>query len=162
MNIKMEFTQNKKDYAKAKVLFKEYANSLDFSLSFQNFDKELENIPGKYSKPDGCIILLRDNFDYVGCIGMRPFDNISCEIKRLYLKPLYRGFGLGKTLTEKVLEYCRKREYKKVYLDTTTRMKSAINIYKSLGFIETSPYYNNPLADVRYFELNLVNDLVKK
>ena len=93
---------------------------------------------------------------------MRPFDNISCEIKRLYLKPLYRGFGLGKILTEKVLEYCRKREYIKAYLDTTARMESAINIYKSLGFIETSPYYNNPLSDVRYFELNLVDTLKKK
>ena len=80
MKINIEFAQDEKDYANAKLLFKEYANSLDFSLSFQNFDKELENIPGKYSKPDGCIILVWDNLDSVGCIGMRPFDNISCDI----------------------------------------------------------------------------------
>ena len=162
MKINIEFAQRKKDYVNARALFKEYANSLDFSLSFQDIDKELENIPGKYAKPYGCIILVSDNLDSVGCIGMRPLDKITCEIKRLYLKPSYRGFGLGRLLTEKVLEYCREREYIKVYLDTTTGMKSAIKIYESLGFIKTSPYYYNPLSNVIYFELNLVNAIKKE
>ena len=101
MKIKIEFAQSEKDYYKTKILFKEYANSLDFSLSFQDFEKELQNIPGKYANPDGCIILVWDNLNSVGCIAMRPLDNITCEIKRLYLKPSYRGFGFGKLLTEK-------------------------------------------------------------
>jgi len=162
MKIKIAFAKTQKDYFNAKVLFKEYAKSLDFSLSFQDIDKELENIPGKYENPNGCIILVWDNLDTVGCVGMRPLENNSCEIKRLYLKPSYRGFGLGKILTEKVIEYCRKSGYIKVYLDTTTRMEPAINIYKSLGFVETSPYYNNPLTDVIFFELNLCNSIKKK
>ena len=125
-------------------------------------DKELENIPGKYKKPDGCIILACKNSDSIGCVGMRPLDGITCEIKRLYIKPDYRGFGLGKLLTKKVLEYCIERGYIKVFLDTTSSMESAINIYKSLGFLETSPYYNNPLSNVIFFELNLDNERGKK
>ena len=93
---------------------------------------------------------------------MRPLDGITCEIKRLYIKPDYRGFGLGKLLTKKVLEYCIERGYIKVFLDTTSSMESAINIYKSLGFLETSPYYNNPLSNVIFFELNLDNERGKK
>ena len=162
MKIKIQFAQSEKDYYTTKILFKEYANSLDFSLSFQDFDKELENIPGKYKKPDGCIILACKNSDSIGCVGMRPLDGITCEIKRLYIKPDYRGFGLGKLLTKKVLEYCIERGYIKVFLDTTSSMESAINIYKSLGFLETSPYYNNPLSNVIFFELNLDNERGKK
>jgi len=162
MKINIKFATSKSDYFNAKKLFIEYSNSLDFSLSFQDFDKELENIPGKYKKPDGCIILAWKNSDSIGCVGMRPLDNITCEIKRLYLKPDYRGFGLGKLLTKKVLEYCVERGYIKVFLDTTSSMESAINIYKSLGFLETSPYYNNPLSDVIFFELNLDNERGKK
>tara|TARA_Y100001970_G_C14250607_1_gene871540 strand:- start:1694 stop:2167 length:474 start_codon:yes stop_codon:yes gene_type:complete len=157
MKIRIKFAENKSDFFNARLLFKEYSDSLDFSLSFQNFEKELENIPGKYSKPHGCIILALDNFDSVGCIGMRPLGKFSCEIKRLYLKPAYRGLGLGKVLAEKIIEYSIERKYTKVFLDTTTKMKEAIKIYKSLGFAETSPYYNNPLHDVIFFELKLEN-----
>ena len=89
MNINIEFAVNKKDFFDAKQLFQEYSDSLNFSLSFQDFEKELETLPGKYSKPFGCIILARDNFDSIGCIAMRPIDKSSCEIKRLFLKPNY-------------------------------------------------------------------------
>tara|TARA_B100001250_G_scaffold277798_1_gene240258 strand:- start:507 stop:992 length:486 start_codon:yes stop_codon:yes gene_type:complete len=157
MQININFAESKKDFLFTKILFIEYARSLNFSLSFQNFEKELDTLPGKYTMPEGCIILARDNLDPIGCIGMRPLDNRTCEIKRLYLKPDYRGNGLGKILAKKILEYCLEMEYIKVYLDTTSRMESALSIYKSLGFIETSPYYENPLPDVIFFELNLLN-----
>ena len=162
MKFKIKFAESKKDFFNAKQLFKEYSDSLEFSLSFQNIDKELDNLPGKYSKPDGCIILAWDNFDSIGCIGMRPIDGLKCEIKRLYLKPNYRGLGLGMLLTKKIISYSKERKYVKAYLDTTSKMKKAISIYKSLGFVEISPYYNNPLPDVIFFELNLENKFNKK
>lgn len=155
MKFKIKFAETKKDFFNAKQLFKEYSDSLNFSLSFQNIDNELDNIPGKYSKPNGCIILAWDNFTPIGCIGMRPLDELTCEIKRLYLKPNYRGLGLGRLLTKNIIAYSRKREYLKACLDTTSKMKKAISIYKSLGFVEISAYYNNPLPDVIFFELNL-------
>ncbi len=93
---------------------------------------------------------------------MRPIDGHKCEIKRLYLKPNYRGLGLGMLLTKKIISYSKERKYVKAYLDTTSKMKKAISIYKSLGFVEISPYYNNPLPDVIFFELNLENKFNNK
>ena len=80
MKIRIDFAENKNDFLNAKLLFIEYAESLEFSLRFQDFDEEINNIPGKYSKPDGCIILAWDNSDCVGCIAMRPSENFDCEI----------------------------------------------------------------------------------
>jgi len=156
MGIRINYAKSTKDFDKTKILFMEYAESLDFSLSFQNFEDEIECVPGKYQKPDGCIILAWEKLDCIGCVCMRPLNDTSCEIKRLYVKPTFRGRGLGQLMTRKIIRYSKERNYTKILLDTITSMKTAIKIYKSLGFVETEPYYNNPLPDVVFFELNLI------
>ena len=157
MTIRINFAESTKDFISAKNLFLEYAESLDFSLSFQNFEEEIECIPGKYKTPNGCIILAWETSDCIGCVCMRPLNDFSCEIKRLYVRPPHRGIGIGRLMTKRIIRYCREKEYTKIHLDTTTGMQSAIKLYKSIGFVETEPYYNNPLPNVIYFELDLIN-----
>ena len=96
MSIRIDFAESKIDFDKARQLFLEYADSLGFSLSFQSFEEELENLPGKYASPDGCILLAWDELECVGCVGLRPLNQNVCEMKRLYVKPAFRRTGIGR------------------------------------------------------------------
>ena len=133
----------------------DYDESLGFSLSFQGFENELEHLPGKYATPEGSILLAWDELDCVGCAELRPLSDDVCEMKRLYVKPLYRGTGLGRLLAEKIVQLGIDKKYTRIQLDTLNSMLSAVGLYKSLGFVETDQYYNNPHPEVVFFELTL-------
>jgi len=137
-------------------LFLEYANSLDFKLCFQDFDKELKELPGQYSMPSGRLILAKEGKKMIGCAGLRMLEPEICEMKRLYVKPEFRRRGIGRGLAELVIEEAKKIGYHRMRLDTVSTMHEAIALYRSLGFKEISPYRLNPLEGATYFELILI------
>lgn len=144
------------EVASVRELFEEYAASLGFDLCFQSFDKELAGLPGNYSLPNGRLWLAVADEGLAGCIALRKLDDETCEMKRLYVRPAFRGTGLGRTLTEKLIEAARQQDYKQMRLDTIPgKMDSAIVLYRSLGFKEIEPYYLNPVAGALFFELRL-------
>jgi ribosomal protein S18 acetylase RimI-like enzyme len=139
----------------AKNLFLEYAGSLDFELCFQDFDTELAELPGEYEAPDGRLFIAELDNKPAGCIALRKIDTNICEMKRLYVKPEYRELGIGKKLAYKLVEEARKIGYKKMRLDTVPSMKTAQNLYYSMGFREIKPYRANPVPGALYMELTL-------
>jgi putative acetyltransferase len=130
-------------------LFLEYARSLGFSLCFQGFDRELATLPGDYAPPSGCLLLALEDGNAAGCVGLRRIDDERCEMKRLYVRPEYRGEGLGRVLAEKVVAEARIVGYRSMYLDTLPVMKEAQALYQSLGFSDCAPYYDNSCAGSR-------------
>jgi GNAT superfamily N-acetyltransferase len=144
------------DIAIARTLFEEYAQSLGFSLCFQNFDRELANLPGEYAPPTGRLLLLSNNEEVGGCIAFRRIDPTTCEMKRLFLRPEFRGKGLGRVLVEAAVQEARQLDYKRMRLDTVQgKMDDAIALYRSFGFHEIEPYYDTPLSETIFMELEL-------
>ena len=155
-NINIYETNPDNDIEEVRSLFLEYANSLNFDLCFQGFDEELKSLPGKYSLPGGFILLAKINDDYVGCIALHDLGDNICEMKRLYVRPEFRGLGIGKSLCDNLIEKSRQIGYKKMRLDTIAeKMQSAIKLYKSYGFYEIPAYYHNPEKGVIYMEMIL-------
>lgn len=139
-----------------KSLFIEYAESLNFSLCFQDFDKEIESLPGKYSLPHGSLILAEIENEFVGCIALKKIEDGICEMKRLYVKPSHRGKQIGKLLVEKIISDAKKIGYKSMRLDTIEgKMGEAISLYKKFGFRKIKSYYKNPEPHTLYMELLL-------
>ncbi|NLJ48384.1 MAG: GNAT family N-acetyltransferase [Candidatus Atribacteria bacterium] len=138
-----------------KQLFLEYAQSLNFSLCFQNFQKELDELPGVYSPPKGLLCLALVNGKPAGCIALKPLGDKVCEMKRLYVRPEFRGLGIGKSLANHLIARARELAYDKMRLDTISTMKEAMALYRSSGFYEIEPYYNNPVEGAHYMEKNL-------
>jgi putative acetyltransferase len=139
-----------------KILFTEYAKSLNFDLCFQGFDEELASLPGKYAPPEGFILLAEFDGEIAGCIALRKLEDGICEMKRLFVRPEFRGHGIGKELCDQLIFKAKEMGYKKMRLDTIKdQMKDAINLYKSYGFIEIPQYYHNPQDGVIYMELSL-------
>jgi putative acetyltransferase len=136
-------------------IFIEYSEFLQVDLCFQNFEQELQTLHQVYSPPQGCIISAKQNEVTVGCVALKPIGEGVCEMKRLYVRPEVRGKGLGRQLVEELISFARKSSYTTMKLDTVSKLKEAISLYRSFGFIETSPYVYNPLSDVFYFELQL-------
>lgn len=144
------------DVQRARTLFEEYASGLGFSLCFQSFDQELANLPGDYAPPDGRLLLAAEGDELAGCIAMRKLEPHVCEMKRLYLRPAYRGRGLGRTLVHSIIDEARKLGYTLMRLDTVPgRMDEAIALYRSIGFIEIGPYCKNPVEGAKFMELDL-------
>ena len=142
--------------ALARELFLEYAGWLGFSLCFQNFDKELAELPGAYAPPRGRLILAQRGGGTAGCVALRPILPEACEMKRLYVRPEFRGRGLGRELAVRVIEEARALGYARMLLDTLPgRMAGAIKVYRSLGFTETAPYYPAPDEGFLFMELKL-------
>ena len=142
--------------AQARELFLEYAESLGFSLCFQNFDQELAGLPGDYAPPGGCLLLAEFQGELAGCVALHRFDHDICEMKRLYLRPKFRGKGLGRVLTEAVIAEARQVGYRHMRLDTVGPvMKDAVAMYRKMGFREIAPYRANPMAGTLYLELTL-------
>ena len=144
------------DIALVRQLFLEYAHSLGFSLCFQNFDKELANLPGDYAAPHGRLFLAEYDGKFAGCGALRRLDQESCEMKRLYVRPEFRGKGLGRLLAEKLIAEARRIGYRRMRLDTVEPvMKTAVAMYREMGFREIEPYCQNPIAGALYMELAL-------
>jgi ribosomal protein S18 acetylase RimI-like enzyme len=139
------------DVAAASALFREYAASLGFSLCFQGFDEELATLPGKYAPPAGALLLA----GCAGVVGVRPLGDGIAEMKRLYVAPAARGRGLGRALALAAIDAARGAGHRAIRLDTFESMAEAIQLYRTLGFREIPPYYDNPLDGARYFELSL-------
>jgi putative acetyltransferase len=142
--------------ASVRELFLEYAQSLSFSLCFQSFDKELAGLPGDYAPPDGRLMLAVIHGQAEGCVALHKIDDQVCEMKRLYVRPQFRGKGLGKALAEQVINEAREIGYKKLRLDTVEPvMRTAVAMYRQLGFREIAPYRENPIEGALYMELEL-------
>lgn len=153
--LKIIQAQSESEINHIRELFKEYTDSLGFDLSFQNFEQELAELPGKYAPPQGRLFLATVNDKTVGCVGLRKFENDICEMKRLYIRPQFRGKGFGRTLAQKVIDESRIIGYKYMRLDTVPWMEQAISLYRSMGFIEIPAYRYNPIKGTLYFELKL-------
>ena len=148
---------NQSDIEEARVLFKEYEAGLGISLCFQNFAEELANLPGDYAPPRGRLLLAREYDQLLGCIALRPLGPTVCEMKRLFVRPDYRDRGLGRVLVEALIEEARKIGYTHMRLDTLPgRMDRAIALYRSIGFVEIPPYYENPVDSATFMELDLL------
>ena len=144
------------DIAIIRELFLEYASSLGFSLCFQGFDQELERLPGEYAPPDGRLFIAEYDGKVAGCIALKRLGPDICEMKRLFVRNDFRGFGLGRVLAERLIVEARANGYKKMALDTIEdKMKSAVALYRLLGFKPCAPYYHNPILGALYMELEL-------
>ncbi|HYM74704.1 MAG TPA: GNAT family N-acetyltransferase [Candidatus Dormibacteraeota bacterium] len=142
--------------AQARELFLEYAQSLGFSLCFQNFEKELADLPGDYSPPDGRLLLAEYEGRLAACVALHKLDEGICEMKRLYLRPQFRGKGLGRALADHIIAEARSIGYQRMRLDTVEPvMKDAVAMYRKIGFQEIAPYCKNPIAGALYMELQL-------
>lgn len=136
-------------------LFEEYAQSLQIDLSFQNFDAELNTLPGKYAPPNGVLLIARVDGVSAGCIALRKISDNICEMKRLYVRDAYRGLGIGKKLAVRLIEEAAKLNYQYMRLDTLPSMTAAQALYRSLGFYEIEPYVYNPVAGTKFMELKI-------
>lgn len=136
-------------------LLREYEASLNVSLCFQGFEKELAELPGDYAPPRGRLLLECDGDQLAGCVALRELDEETCEMKRLYLRPEFRGQGAGRRLARSVIQEARTLGYKRMRLDTLAAMREAKALYESLGFKRIEPYYQNPLPGTEFMELEL-------
>ena len=154
--MKLIQAQSGDDIAQARELFKEYAAWLEIDLCFQNFDNELAELPGDYAPPEGRLLLALEDDQAAGCIALRKIGDAICEMKRLFVRPAFRGRGLGRQLVEAVIAEARQIGYERMRLDTLPpKMHEAIALYRSLGFKEIEPYYQNPVPGAKFMELSL-------
>lgn len=140
-------------------LFQEYAADLGIDLGFQNFDHEIATLPGEYAPPRGALLLAWIDGSPAGCCALRPLDTSdypnAAEMKRLYVRKAFRGFGLGRHLAEAALDAARLTGYASVLLDTLDDMEAARALYTELGFEEIPPYYHNPVEGAHYLKADI-------
>ncbi len=145
--------------ALTREIFQEYANSLDVNLDFQGFEGELADLPGDYVAPRGDLVLALVEGALAGCCALRPIDDVdyanACEIKRLFVRKAFRGFGLGRSLVEHIMAQAAQLGYDHVLLDTLDSMESARALYSDFGFEEIPPYYHNPIAGTHYLKADI-------
>ena len=142
-----------------RAIFREYADSLDADLCFQDFERELVELPGAYQPPRGDLLLAMVDGQVAGCCALRPLDEVdyanACEMKRLYVRKAFRGLGLGRQLAERILDAARLAAYDSILLDTLSDMEAARALYEDLGFEDVPPYYHNPIAGAHYLRARL-------
>ena len=150
------------DHEAIKALFLEYAGSLGFSLAYQGFDTELAEFPGKYAPPQGALLLARVDGAAAGTVALRQLTPQICEMKRLYVRPAYRGLrttnghSIGRALAVAIVAEARALNYRRLRLDTIAgKMDAAVRLYRSMGFVDIPPYYPSPVPDTAYMELVL-------
>ena len=143
------------DLGDVRILFGEYAGLVAEALCFQNFDEELEALPGDYAPPGGALLIARDGEMAAGCVALRRLDAGTAEMKRMYVREMHRGMGLGRKLAVAVIEEARKRGHGRIALDTLPKLTTAIALYRDLGFRECGPYLPEPTPGALCFELSL-------
>ncbi len=152
-------TPARRELDQVRAIFREYAAGLGVDLCFQNFEEELADLPGEYAPPRGALLLARVDGEVAGCCALRPLDSSdypdAAEMKRLYVRKPFRGFGLGRLLAEATLDAARQAGYTCVLLDTLDDMEAARALYEELGFEEIPPYYHNPIAGAHYLKADL-------
>lgn len=153
--VRIDPARTESEFAIARGLFEEYAARLGVDLCFQGFGAELTALDTMYASPTGCLLLARLDDTAVGCAGVRKLSGERCEMKRLYVRDGLRGLGIGRKLAVRLLAMARELGYRSMVLDTLEGMSEARGLYRSLGFRECAPYYDNPLAGVVYMELDL-------
>lgn len=148
-----------KEIEATRVIFREYAAGLGVDLCFQDFETELATLPGEYAEPWGALRLAKLGDQFAGSCAMRRLDAAdypnACEMKRLFVRNSYRGMGLGRMLTESIMEAATVAGYKHLLLDTLDQMEAARSLYEDLGFQEIPPYYHNPITGAHYLMASL-------
>lgn len=147
--------QTPEHLADIRALFREYEAFLGVDLCFQGFEDELAGLPGKYAPPGGALFLALEGTQVAGCVALRRFGEGVCEMKRLFVRPQFKGRGFGKRLAARVVDEAVRLGYATMLLDTLDRLDAAMGIYRSLGFVQTEAYYPNPLPGVVYWRLEL-------
>ncbi|MEK7468011.1 MAG: GNAT family N-acetyltransferase [Planctomycetota bacterium] len=133
------------DLSTIRRLFREYQAFLGVDLCFQSFEEELAGLPGRYGPPGGALLLARHGNSAAGCVALRSLGRGACEMKRMFVRPRFRGLGIGRALAEAIVERGRKLGYRTMKLDSVSRLETALGIYRTLGFKKTAPYCHNPL-----------------
>ncbi|MBN1271935.1 MAG: GNAT family N-acetyltransferase [Candidatus Aminicenantes bacterium] len=147
--------KTKENFSIVRKLFEEYADSLEIDLAFQNHEQELAGLEFIYGPPVGALFLALWEGSPAGCIGLKKLDRLTCEMKRLYVKPEARGRGIGETLCRRIIKKAKELGYKQMRLDTLPSMSAAQTLYGKLGFKKIEPYYHNPYPGATYMELTL-------
>ena len=143
------------DGATVEALFREYVASLAEDISFQSVSAELSGLPGKYARPGGVVLIAWNGTDAAGAGAYRMVEPGVCEMKRLYVRPAFRGRDIGRELAEELIDDARRQGYRTMLLDTLASMQSARALYRDLGFVPVAPYYDNPLPGTLYMALDL-------
>src|SRR3984893_5817665 len=143
------------DQARIARLMREYVEALDADIGFQDFESEHADLPGKYARPEGVVLIAWTAVEAVGIVAYRPLDHRICEMKRLYVLPRFRGTGLGRLLVEELVRDARSHGYRRMVLDTLPSMRPAQALYSAMGFRPIRAYYDNPLPRVIYMALEL-------
>lgn len=143
----------------ARLILREYAESLGIDLCFQDFERELATLPGDYAEPGGLLLLAYVDDGLAGCGAFRPLADVdyanACEMKRLYVRRAFRRFGLGRLLAQALLDRATEAGYSTMLLDTLDDMEAARGLYATLGFEDVPPYYFNPIAGAHYLKADL-------
>ena len=147
------------DYVLGRELFEEYARAIDVDLCFQDFAAELDRLTVMYAPPAGALLLAKAGSQVAGCVGLRKFRDDMCEMKRLYVRPAFRGRHVGRRMAEEIARRAGELGYRTLVLDTLGTMETAQRLYVSMGFTPATSYYVNPLPNVKYFSLNLQKPL---
>lgn len=158
-DIQLITPETAEDWQEARLILRDYAASLDVDLDFQGFDEELETLPGAYAQPQGLMLLALVDGAVAGSGAFRPLPDAdypnACEMKRLFVRPAFRRFGLGRILAQQLMDRATEAGYSSMLLDTLDDMEAARGLYESLGFVEVPPFYFNPIPGAHYLKAEL-------